>query len=123
MQVCDCRQHGKLASDKVVAPWTCPALIQNMSAALILQDTSGVRIRRRLQPLLQEAAASLLQPDPSGLWPLSCPLGITGGVPVLPVSAAAFTREWVCLGVVCCALRLSAVHCKVADKQCIHCSM
>jgi hypothetical protein len=52
-------------------------------------------MRGRLQPLLQEAAASLLQPDASGLWPISCPLGLTGGVPLLPVSSAAFTREWV----------------------------
>ncbi|KAF6253480.1 hypothetical protein COO60DRAFT_416648 [Scenedesmus sp. NREL 46B-D3] len=56
------------------------------------QDPSGLAMRARLQPLLQEAAASLQQPDASGLWPVSCPLGLTGGVPLLPVSAAAFTR-------------------------------
>jgi hypothetical protein len=55
-------------------------------------------MRGRLQPLLQEAAASLLQPDASGLWPVSCPLGLTGGVPLLPVSSAAFTREWAGMG-------------------------
>jgi hypothetical protein len=52
-------------------------------------------MRARLQPLLQQAAASLLAPDPSGLWPISCPLGLTGGVPLLPISPAAFTRECV----------------------------
>ena len=64
-----------------------------MTTSPVSQDPSAVRVKRRLQPLLHEAATSLLQPDPAGLWSLSCPLGLTGGVPLLPVSQAAFTRE------------------------------
>uniref|UniRef100_A0A383WJN5 CCZ1/INTU/HSP4 first Longin domain-containing protein n=1 Tax=Tetradesmus obliquus TaxID=3088 RepID=A0A383WJN5_TETOB len=56
------------------------------------QDPSGVRLRARLQPLLAQAASSLLTPDACGLWPIACPLGLTGGVPLLPISPAAFTR-------------------------------
>ncbi|WIA32755.1 hypothetical protein OEZ86_005939 [Tetradesmus obliquus] len=56
------------------------------------QDPSGLRLRARLQPLLAQAAASLLTPDACGLWPIACPLGLTGGVPLLPISPAAFTR-------------------------------
>jgi hypothetical protein len=59
------------------------------------QDPSGVRVRMRLQPLLQEAASSLLAPEQAGLRAISCPLGATGGVPLLPVSPGAFTRELV----------------------------
>jgi hypothetical protein len=60
---------------------------------LNLQDPSGARVRLRLQPLLQDVASSLLQQDSPSLFSLSSPLGLTGGVPLLPVSTAAFTRE------------------------------
>jgi hypothetical protein len=60
------------------------------------QDPSGCRLRLRLQPLLQDVAASLLQPDSAALFSLSSPLGLTGGVPLLPVSTAAFTSEGPC---------------------------
>ncbi|WIA12591.1 hypothetical protein OEZ85_006248 [Tetradesmus obliquus] len=56
------------------------------------QDPSGLRLRARLQPLLAQAASSLLTPDACGLWPIACPLGLTAGVPLLPISPAAFTR-------------------------------
>ncbi|KAF8067153.1 Cysteine synthase [Scenedesmus sp. PABB004] len=68
------------------------ALLHGLLSTQLEQDPSGVRVRQRLQPLLQEVASSLLQPDAAGLWSLSCPLGLSGGVPLLPVSAAAFTR-------------------------------
>jgi hypothetical protein len=62
-------------------------------SAVNLQDPSGARVRLRLQPLLQDVASSLLQQDSPSLFSLSSPLGLTGGVPLLPVSTAAFTRE------------------------------
>lgn len=58
-------------------------------------------MRLRLQPLLQDVAASLLQPDSPALFSISSPLGLTGGVPLLQVSTAAFTRECLC----CCGLK------------------
>jgi hypothetical protein len=72
----------------------CPPQTAVLSlCCFVRQDPSGARVRMRLQPLLQDVAASLLQPDSAALFSLSSPLGLTGGVPLLPISTAAFTRK------------------------------
>lgn len=81
--------HGRRLKLLPCRPCWCCCLLR-------LQDPSGGRVRLRLQPLLQDVAASLLQPDSPALFSLSSPLGLTGGVPLLPVSNAAFTRTWCC---------------------------
>ena len=75
------------------------------------QDVSAHWVRKRLQPFLQEAAARLLRPETTELAPLSCPLGMTEGIPILPTSTSAFTSEY--------AARLAGFwgHCRQQKRQ------
>jgi hypothetical protein len=57
------------------------------------QDVSAHWVRKRVQPFLQEAAARLLRPETSELASSSCPLGMTEGIPILPISTSAFTSR------------------------------
>eukprot|EP00878_Enallax_costatus_P012949 GHUV01013522.1.p1 GENE.GHUV01013522.1~~GHUV01013522.1.p1 ORF type:complete len:184 (+),score=31.52 GHUV01013522.1:1139-1690(+) len=72
-------------------------LLYGLISTRLQQDPSAQSVTNCLQPLLHEAGSSLVLTDqhhPAGLAMLSCPLGLTGGVPLLPISAAAFTSEW-----------------------------
>lgn len=100
-----------LVSRGACAPTLRPASLQAYVRALhgmttllhgpltqqLQRDASAAAVRRRLSPLLQEAAAQLLRPDLHQLSALGCPLGMQAGVPFLPVSETAFTREWGCM--------------------------
>eukprot|EP00878_Enallax_costatus_P028488 GHUV01030774.1.p1 GENE.GHUV01030774.1~~GHUV01030774.1.p1 ORF type:complete len:213 (+),score=19.23 GHUV01030774.1:1139-1777(+) len=69
-------------------------LLYGLISTRLQQDPSAQSVTNCLQPLLHEAGSSLVLTDqhhPAGLAMLSCPLGLTGGVPLLPISAAAFT--------------------------------
>eukprot|EP00879_Flechtneria_rotunda_P018295 GHRR01019192.1.p1 GENE.GHRR01019192.1~~GHRR01019192.1.p1 ORF type:complete len:362 (+),score=110.98 GHRR01019192.1:152-1237(+) len=76
--------------------WT---LLHGPITTQLEQDASGVHAQHCLQPLLEEAVVSLAQSNGASrsssnaaatLRSVTCPLGMTGGVPLLPISAAAF---------------------------------
>jgi First Longin domain of INTU, CCZ1 and HPS4 len=88
-------------------------LLHGLLGPQLQLDPRGGRVRARLQPLLEQAASALLAPEAAGLWPLSSPLGMVGGVPLLPISPAAFTSA-------CAADRVNSPPCSAqCATECI----